>query len=83
MWHPLACTVCMAEHTRCHLSQLFGVARLMGELDADSSEAAEDAQHALIALGPQVLDHGQLCAIEVFSAPGDPRPGDVLIDMSC
>ncbi|HET6359306.1 HEAT repeat domain-containing protein [Streptomyces sp.] len=68
------------------------IAQRVSDLDADSSDVAEDAQHALIAMGPQVLDHviaaapglgafGQLCAIEVFSALGDPRPGDVLIGM--
>ncbi|MFJ8747276.1 HEAT repeat domain-containing protein [Embleya sp. NPDC127516] len=68
------------------------IARLVGELDADSGEVAEDAQHALIALGPRVLDpliaaapglgsFGQLCAIEVFTALGDPRPGDALTRM--
>ncbi|MET8756151.1 HEAT repeat domain-containing protein [Streptomyces sp. NPDC004667] len=68
------------------------IAQRVGELDADSSEVAEDAQHALTAMGPQVLDQliaaapglgsfGQLCAIEVFSALGDPRPGDALIGM--
>jgi hypothetical protein len=68
------------------------IARLVGELDADTGEVAEDAQHALIAMGPDVLDEliaaapglgpfGQLCAIEVFTALRDPRPGDVLIDL--
>jgi hypothetical protein len=68
------------------------IALRVGELDADSSEVAEDAQHALIAMGPDVLDEliaavpglgpfGQLCAIEVFTALQDPRPGDVLIDL--
>ncbi|WP_374774644.1 hypothetical protein OG756_18395 [Streptomyces sp. NBC_01310] len=68
------------------------IAQRVGELDADSSEVAEDAQHALIAMGPQVLDQliaavpalnafGQLCAIEVFSALQDPRPGDALIGL--
>ncbi|WP_439681244.1 hypothetical protein [Embleya sp. MST-111070] len=62
------------------------IARSVDELDADSSEVAEDAQHALIAMGPQVLDRllvaapglgsfGQLRAIEVFGALGDPRSG--------
>ncbi|MCX4682964.1 HEAT repeat domain-containing protein [Kitasatospora purpeofusca] len=68
------------------------VAQRVGELDADSSEVAEDAQHALIAMGPEVLVElmvatpglgvfGQLCAIEVFTALKDPRPGEVLIDL--
>ncbi|WP_249374829.1 HEAT repeat domain-containing protein [Streptomyces sp. I05A-00742] len=68
------------------------IAQLVGELDADSSEVAEDAQHALIAMGSDALDEliaavpglgrfGQLCAIEVFTALQDPRPGDVLIDL--
>ncbi|MFG2986715.1 HEAT repeat domain-containing protein [Streptomyces sp. NPDC048258] len=68
------------------------IAQRVGELDADSSEVAEDAQHALIAMGPQVLDQliaavpglnafGQLCAVEVFTALQDPRPGDVLIGL--
>ncbi|MBO1417359.1 hypothetical protein J0670_22440 [Streptomyces sp. FH025] len=53
---------------------------------------AMDAQYALIAEGPEVLDelvaavphlgtYGQLCALEVFTALKDPRPGDVLIDL--
>ncbi len=65
---------------------------LLRELDADSSEVAEDAQHALIALGPQTVvplisavpllgSFGQLCAIEVFNALADPRPVGVLIDL--
>lgn len=68
------------------------IAKRVGELDADSSEVAEDAQHALIAMGPEVLDEliaaapylgafGQLCAIEVFAALKDPRPGDVLMGL--
>ncbi|MER7770973.1 hypothetical protein [Kitasatospora sp. NPDC096140] len=68
------------------------IAQRVGELDADSSEVAEDAQHALIAMGPEVLDEliaavpqlgafGQLCAIDVFTALKDPRPGDVLIGL--
>lgn len=59
------------------------VAQRVGELDADSSEVAEDAQHAQIAMGPEVLNEliaavpglgpfGQLCAIEVFTALHDP-----------
>ncbi|GAA4839684.1 hypothetical protein [Kitasatospora terrestris] len=66
------------------------LASLVAELDSDSTETAEDAQHALIARGPAVLDaviaatphlapFGQLCAIEVFNAFDDPRPADVLI----
>ncbi|MFD8695172.1 HEAT repeat domain-containing protein [Kitasatospora purpeofusca] len=68
------------------------IAQLVGELDADSSEVAEDAQYALIAMGPDVLAQltaatprlgvfGQLCAIEVFTALKDPRPGSLLIDL--
>ncbi|MEU5593748.1 HEAT repeat domain-containing protein [Streptomyces sp. NPDC020298] len=68
------------------------ISRLVAGLDADSSEVAEDAQHALTALGTDVLEpliaaapaldpFGQLCAIEVFTALGDPRPADVLIGM--
>ncbi|MGW3084127.1 HEAT repeat domain-containing protein [Streptomyces sp. NPDC001110] len=68
------------------------VTQWVGELDADSSEVASDAQHALIAMGPEVLDEliaaaphlgafGQLCAIEVFTALKDPRPGEVLIGL--
>jgi len=68
------------------------IARLVGELDAESTEVAEEAQHALTAMGPEVLDEliaavprfasfGQLCAIEVFTALRDPRPGDVLIGL--
>ncbi|MGX1675537.1 hypothetical protein [Streptomyces sp. NPDC055400] len=64
------------------------IAQLVGELDADLSEVAEDAQHALIAMGSDALDEliaavpglgrfGQLCAIEVLTALQDPRPGDV------
>ncbi|MFE7587873.1 HEAT repeat domain-containing protein [Kitasatospora sp. NPDC057512] len=66
---------------------------LLRELDADSSEVAEDAQHALIALGPRVVVplintvpllgfFGQLCAVEVFNALADPRSVGVLIDLS-
>ncbi|MER5867535.1 hypothetical protein [Kitasatospora sp. NPDC002040] len=65
---------------------------LLRELDSDSSEVAEDAQHALIALGQQVVvplinvvpllgSFGQLCAIEVFNAVADPRLVGVLIDL--
>ncbi|WP_258056260.1 HEAT repeat domain-containing protein [Streptomyces sp. Ru62] len=68
------------------------IARRVAELDAESTEVAEDAQHALIALGPRVLEpliaaapalnpFGQLCAIEVFTALADPRPINVLIGM--
>ncbi|MFE4974293.1 HEAT repeat domain-containing protein [Kitasatospora sp. NPDC056651] len=68
------------------------ITRRVRELDADSTEVAEDAQYGLIALGPQVLDEliaatprlgmfGQLCAIEVFNALKDPRPADVLIGL--
>ncbi|OIJ99664.1 hypothetical protein BIV25_09210 [Streptomyces sp. MUSC 14] len=68
------------------------IARRVAELDAESTEVAEEAQHTLIALGPQVLEpliaaalalnpFGQLCAIEVFTALADPRPADVLIGM--
>ncbi|MFE6747289.1 HEAT repeat domain-containing protein [Kitasatospora purpeofusca] len=68
------------------------IAQRVGELDADSSEEAEDAQYALIAMGHEVLAEltaatprlgvfGQLCAIEVFTALKDPRPGSVLIDL--
>ncbi|MEV0190672.1 HEAT repeat domain-containing protein [Kitasatospora purpeofusca] len=68
------------------------IAQRVGELDADSSEVAEDAQYALIAMGPEVLaeltaatprlgSFGQLCAIEVFTALKDPRPGSALIDL--
>ncbi|MGA5823363.1 HEAT repeat domain-containing protein [Kitasatospora sp. NPDC094028] len=68
------------------------IAQRVGELDAESTEVAEDAQYALIAMGPEVLDalipavprlgaFGQLCAIEVFNALKDPRPGDVLIGL--
>jgi hypothetical protein len=65
---------------------------LLEQLDADRGEVAEDAQHALITLGPQVVEplmakvpqlgrFGQLCAIEVFIALGDVRPVDVLIEL--
>lgn len=68
------------------------IAQRVSDLDSDSSEAADDAQYALIGMGPQVLEqliaaapglgsYGQLCAIEVFTALGDPRPGDVLTGM--
>ncbi|MFG2820126.1 hypothetical protein ACGFX4_11930 [Kitasatospora sp. NPDC048365] len=68
------------------------LARLVAELDSDSTETAEDAQHALIARGPTVLGaviaatprmapFGQLCAIEVFNAFDDARPADVLIGL--
>ncbi len=65
---------------------------LLAQLDADRSEVAEDAQHALMTLGSQVIEplmgkvpqlgcFGQLCAIEVFNALGDVRPVDVLIEL--
>lgn len=65
------------------------IAARVRELDSESAEDAEDAQYALIRLGPRVLDQliaavpgtgafGQLCAIEVFNALKDPRPGEVL-----
>lgn len=68
------------------------VAQRVGELDAESSEVAEDAQHALIAMGPEAVNEliaavpglgpfGQLCAIEVFTALQDPLPGDVLVGL--
>jgi hypothetical protein len=68
------------------------IARRVAELDAESTDVAVEAQHTLIALGPQVLEpliaaalalnpFGQLCAIEVFTALADPRPADVLIGM--
>ncbi|MER7846245.1 HEAT repeat domain-containing protein [Kitasatospora sp. NPDC096077] len=68
------------------------IAQRVGELDADSTEVAQDAQYSLIAMGPAVLDEliaatpglgafGQLCAVEVFTALKDPRPADVLIGL--
>ncbi|MGW7426169.1 HEAT repeat domain-containing protein [Streptomyces sp. NPDC054813] len=68
------------------------IARTVAQLDAESTEVAEEAQHTLIALGPQVLEpliaaapalnpFGQLCAVEVFTALGDSRPADTLIGM--
>lgn len=62
------------------------------DLGADSSGVAENAQHWLASLGSRVLDRvmaavpgldyfGQLCAIEIFTAVGDPRPAGVLIDL--
>lgn len=68
------------------------IAARVRELDSDSTGEAEDAQYALIRLGPRVLDQliaavpgtgafGQLCAIEVFNALKDPRPGEVLTDL--
>ena len=68
------------------------IGRRIRELDADSSETAEDAQHALTAMGPDVLNDvmaavpsmgrfGQLCAIEIFTALGDPKAADVLINL--
>ncbi|MFC1443158.1 HEAT repeat domain-containing protein [Streptacidiphilus sp. N1-10] len=65
---------------------------LLEMLDADRSELAEDAQHALIALGSQVVEpliavvprlgrFGQLCAIEVFNSLGDMRPAEVLVGL--
>lgn len=60
------------------------------DLGAESGELAQNAQHGLAHLGPRVLDRviaavpglgsfGQLCAIEIFTELGDPRPADVLI----
>jgi len=68
------------------------IARRVRDLDADSTETAEDAQHALTAIGPDVLDDviaavpgmgrfGQLCAIEIFTALGDLRAADILISL--
>lgn len=68
------------------------IARRVHDLDADSTETAEDAQHALTAMGLEVLDDviaavpgmgrfGQLCAIEIFTALGDTRAADVLISL--
>ncbi|GAA2111089.1 hypothetical protein GCM10009759_52900 [Kitasatospora saccharophila] len=68
------------------------IAALVADLDAESTATAEEAQYGLIHLGPQVLDaviaatptlnpFGQLCAIEVFNAFDDRRPGEVLIGL--
>jgi len=68
------------------------IARRVRDLDSESTERAEDAQHALAHLGPRVLGpviealpglsrFGQLCAIEIFTAVGDPSPGAALIEL--
>lgn len=68
------------------------IQRWVADLGADSGEVAENAQHRLASLGPQVLDRvmaavpgldyfGQLCAIEIFTELGDPRPASVLIEL--
>jgi hypothetical protein len=44
------------------------IALRVGELDADAGEVAEDAQHALIAMGPDVLE-------ELIAADGVPLRG--------
>jgi hypothetical protein len=66
------------------------VARLIGLLDDDSTEVAEEAKAGLMSLGPEVVQplaaaveslqsYGQLSAIEVFEHFGDDAAGPVLI----
>jgi hypothetical protein len=68
------------------------IARLVAELDADDTSVAEDARAGLEAIGPAALEplmaaiprlgrFGQLSAIEVFEALGDPRAGEALVPM--
>ncbi len=68
------------------------IARLIGLLDDDSTEVAEDAKAELISMGGEVVEplaaavlslerFGQLSAIEVFEHFGDPGAGPVLIDL--
>jgi hypothetical protein len=68
------------------------IARLIGLLDDDSTEVAEDAKDALISIGVEVVEplvaavaslepFGQLSAIEVFEHFGDAAAGPVLIDL--
>ncbi|MFF5226165.1 HEAT repeat domain-containing protein [Dactylosporangium sp. NPDC000521] len=68
------------------------IARLIGLLDDDSTEIAEDAKAALISIGDEVVQplasamgsldrYGQLSAIEVFEHLGDAAAGPALIDL--
>jgi hypothetical protein len=68
------------------------IARLIGLLDDDSTEVAEDAKAALISIGAEVVQplaaavpslerFGQLSAIEAFEHLGDAVAGPVLIDL--
>jgi hypothetical protein len=68
------------------------IERLIGLLDDDSTEVAEDAKAELISVGVDVIEplaaavpwlerFGQLSAIEVFEHLGDPGAGPVLIDL--
>lgn len=68
------------------------IARLIGLLDDDSTEVAEDAKAALISIGPAVVQplaaavpslerFGQLSAIEAFEHLGDLAAGPVLLNL--
>ncbi|MEW9527399.1 HEAT repeat domain-containing protein [Microbispora sp. NPDC049125] len=68
------------------------IARLIGLLDHDSVESAEDAKAKLMWIGVDVIQplmsavpflhrYGQLSAIEIFEQLGDPRAVPVLIDL--
>jgi HEAT repeat protein len=68
------------------------IARLIGLLDDDSTEIAEDAKAELISIGGDVVQpllaavgsldrYGQLSAIEVFEHLGDAAAGPALIDL--
>lgn len=68
------------------------IARLIGLLDDDSTEVAEDAKAELISIGGEVVQplaaavelldrFGQLSAIEVFERLGDAAAGPALIDL--
>jgi len=68
------------------------IARLIGLLDDDSTEIAEDAKAELISIGGEVVQplvaavgsldrYGQLSAIEAFEHFGDAAAGPALIDL--
>jgi hypothetical protein len=68
------------------------IARLIGLLDDDSTEIAEDTKAELISIGGEVVQplvaaigsldrYGQLSAIEVFEHFGDAAAGPALIDL--
>ncbi|GAA1867081.1 hypothetical protein GCM10009687_38360 [Asanoa iriomotensis] len=68
------------------------IARLVGLLDDDSTEIAEDAKAELISIGSKAVQplaaavgsldrSGQLSAIEVFEQVGDSAAGPALIDL--
>ncbi|MEU7890533.1 HEAT repeat domain-containing protein [Microbispora bryophytorum] len=68
------------------------ILRLIGLLDHDSTDSAEDAKAELISIGvgviqpliaevPSLRRYGQLSAIEIFEQLGDTRATPVLIDL--